>query len=216
MANELNLPTPKKDAEHVVLTTTAIAGAIIDCIAPIAGTVLAQACGHLVRKRMEKASEILIEELKKGNTEILNDEKYEAFVPMAYRFFEAARQGESVNNLRRLAKMMRNGLKNGIEPNLYSKCCRAIEGFDDYDLLTLDYYVKDGRILYPILYPEEKFLEDLKKLSGELSSIRGMLVGRGLLLPEPNNALAGGKMVYSPTKFAMQVAELSASLDVDE
>lgn len=88
-----NLPTRKKGAAEVAKLTTGIASAVAGCFFPGAG-VLAPIASFAIDKWIERPKSILLEELKKGNLEILSDERAATLIPIAYRFFEAAKEGE--------------------------------------------------------------------------------------------------------------------------
>ena len=73
----------------------------------LAGPFLAE----VLKRKEEKASLLLEEALRRGDVVDLSANDLEAFVPMAYRFVEAARQGEYDRNLRLLGAFLTAELK---------------------------------------------------------------------------------------------------------
>jgi len=91
-----------------------------------------------MRKRMEVSSEILITHIKQGNIELLNDDQFEAFIPHAYRFFEAARQGASNKKLNILAAFIAKNINESVfDDNVASRIMKKIDYLSDNDLLIM-------------------------------------------------------------------------------
>jgi len=134
-----NLPSPKKGAADVAKLTTGIAGSVAGIFLPGA-SVLGPIASFAIEKWINRPEKILIEELKRGNIEILTDEKAATFIPMAYRFFEAAKEGEYEHNLRLLAEFLKSELE--IEehnPSSFARMARRVEGLslDELKVIAL-------------------------------------------------------------------------------
>jgi len=131
------LPSSKKDAADVAKLTIGIAGAIAGVFIPGAGA-LGPIANFANEKFIKRPERILIEELKKGKIEILSEEKAATFIPMAYRFFEAAKEGEYEHNLRILAEYIKNELKlETPEPSEVTRMARRIEGLSRNELKVI-------------------------------------------------------------------------------
>lgn len=222
MSDLSQVPALKKGGDRIAATTTAIVGAMVDAFLPAAGTAFAQACGYLINARMEKASEILISEIQSGNLDVLSEEKYRAFIPMGYRFYEAARQGENVFILKKLAKIIKNGISDSLEPDRFLKISKSIEGLDERDLAILAEYVKstidfrnrDQNNFNLFFSGEEKRISDTYKIEiGMISTACGVLAGRGLLISLANQGLGGGTNYFMASDFAIEIANLSTSFE---
>jgi hypothetical protein len=135
MAQDQKLPALVKGGDRIATTTTTVVGAMVDAFVPGAGTVFSQLCGHLIQKRMEDASQLLIEELRMGKVENLAAEKYTCFVPMGYQFFDAARRGESVKKLRLLARFLAGSLADSDpSPDEFIRISAKIEMLSNKDI----------------------------------------------------------------------------------
>jgi hypothetical protein len=123
-----NLPTPIEGAADVAKLTIGIASAIAGVFLPGAG-VIGPIANFAIEKYIRRPEKILIDELKGGNLGVLTNEQVGAFIPMAYRFFEAAKEGEYEHNLRILAEFLKNELKADApdEPS-FARMARRIEG----------------------------------------------------------------------------------------
>jgi hypothetical protein len=123
-----NLPSTKKGATEVAKLTTGIAGAIAGIFFPGAG-ILGPIANYAIDKYIKRPEEILIKELKSGNIEVLTDEKAGKFIPMAYKFFEAAKEGEYEHNLRVLAELLKNEMQTDApDVSGFARMSRRIEG----------------------------------------------------------------------------------------
>ena len=122
------IPVTKKDAADVAKLTTGIAGAIAGIFIPGAGA-LGSIANFAIEKLIRRPEKLLIEELRRGNIGILSDERAATFIPMAYRYFEAAKQGEYEHNLRLLAEFLKSELQMP-EPNpsSFARMATRIEG----------------------------------------------------------------------------------------
>jgi hypothetical protein len=86
-----------------------IAGGIAAIFIPGAGLVQPVAA-YVLDKYVRRAETILIDEINRGGITQLDDERAEALIPMAYKFFEAAKEGEYEHNLRVLAELLKSEL----------------------------------------------------------------------------------------------------------
>jgi hypothetical protein len=132
-----NLPSSKKDAADVAKLTIGVAAAITGVFRPGAGA-LGPIANFALEKLIRRPERILIEELKKANIDILSEEKAAAFIPMAYRFFEAAKEGEYEHNLKILAEYIKNELRMETpEPSDVARMATRIEGLTRNELKVI-------------------------------------------------------------------------------
>jgi hypothetical protein len=132
-----NLPSPKEGAAELAKLTTGIAAAVAGILLPGAG-LLGPIASFAIEKWVKRPEKILIEELKKGNIEILTDEKAATFIPMAYRFFEAAKEGEYEHNLRLLAEFIKSELQiDEPNPSSFARMARRIEALSRDELKVI-------------------------------------------------------------------------------
>jgi hypothetical protein len=132
-----NLPSTKKVTTEVAKLTTGIAGAIAGIFFPGA-SVLGPIANYAIDKYIKRPEEILIKELKSGNLEVLTDEKAAAFIPMAYKFFEAAKEGEYEHNLRMLAELLKNEMQTDApDVSSFARMSRRIEGLTHNELKVI-------------------------------------------------------------------------------
>lgn len=89
------------------------------------GGVLKASLDILVRKRLEEGQRILVAEIKERGISSLSEEKWEYYIPAAYRFFEQVRLGEYQHNLKILAKMIADGTSAHDEPSDVGAIARA-------------------------------------------------------------------------------------------
>lgn len=111
---------PKKDAADVPNVTLEIAGSFVP-----GGGVLKASLEILVRKRLEEGQRVLFAEIEERGISVLSKEKWEYFIPAAYRFFEQVRLGEYQHNLKILAKMIADGTSAHDEPSDVGAIARA-------------------------------------------------------------------------------------------
>lgn len=132
-----SLPSPKKGAAEVAKLTTGIAGTVAGIFFPGAG-VLGPIASFAIEKWIKRPEKLLIEELKRGNIEILTDERAATFIPMAYRFFEAAKEGEYEHNLRLLAEFLKSELEmEEPDPSSFARMARRVEGLSPDELKVI-------------------------------------------------------------------------------
>jgi hypothetical protein len=132
-------PSQKKGAAEVAKLTTGVASAIMGIFLPGAGA-FGPIANFAIEKWIKRPEKLLIEELKSGNIEILTDEKAATFIPMAYRFFEAAKEGEYEHNLKLLAEFLKNELQmDEPGPSSFARMARRVEGLslDELKVIAL-------------------------------------------------------------------------------
>ena len=89
---EEKLPAPTESADWISKWVPAISLAVAGIWFPPAS--IAAAILPLVMERyVKKPRQLLIEELQRGNFRALSSERAAPLIPMAYRFFEAAKRG---------------------------------------------------------------------------------------------------------------------------
>lgn len=105
-----DLPATTKHAESVAKLATGVGSALAAIWFPPAA--LAQPIiDRLIERYIKKPEEILIQAVRENGINILSDSQFEHFVPMAYRFFEAAKQGDYEHNLKLLGEFISSELK---------------------------------------------------------------------------------------------------------
>ena len=85
-----------------------------------------------------KAEKLLLEELRKGNVQDLSQGQLVPLIPMAYKFFEAAKEGEYERNLRILAAFLRGELEQrSPDASNFARMVRRVEGLSLTDLKVM-------------------------------------------------------------------------------
>ena len=131
------LPAPVEGAGDIAKLTTGIATAIAACWYPEAA-LAGPGFLFLIDWLVERPKKILLNELKLGNVDILSDDKLAQFLPMGYKYFEAAKEGEYEHNLRILATFITNELKQEVpEAPKFSRMARRIEGLSKTELKVI-------------------------------------------------------------------------------
>jgi hypothetical protein len=134
---EGKLPSPTQHADAIAKWVPTIAMAFAGIWYP--ESAFAGAVYQLVyEKFVERPKRLLLGELRKGNVQNLSNEQLVPFVPMAYKFFEAAKEGEYEHNLRILAAFLRGELEQEIpdEAN-FARMVRRVEGLSLTDLRVM-------------------------------------------------------------------------------
>jgi len=104
-----------------------IAAAIAAIFIPGAGLV-GPIAGYAIERYVRRPERILVEELTRANVGLLDDERAAAFIPMAYKFFEAAKEGEYEHNLRVLAELLKNELASDTpDVSAFARMARRLE-----------------------------------------------------------------------------------------
>ena len=132
-----NLPSTKKGSTEVAKLTIDIAGAVAGIFLPGA-SILGTIANFAIEKYVRRPERILIDEFQRSNIEIVNDEKAATFVPMAYRFFEAAKEGEYEHILRILAELLKNEMESDSpDVSSFARMSRRIEGLTRNELKVI-------------------------------------------------------------------------------
>jgi hypothetical protein len=127
-----------KTLGHVAKLTTGVAAAFASIWFPVSAPLVGVALNFAIAKFVKRPTNWLIEELKAGNVGVLKDEAAAEFVPMAYRFLEAAKEGEYEHNLRVLGSYIAQELKQEKpEASNVARMARRIEGLSKRDLRTI-------------------------------------------------------------------------------
>jgi len=131
------LPRPVEGAGGIAKLTTGIATVITAIWFPPAA-LAGPALSYLIDRYVERPKKILLEELKSGNVDVLSDAQFAQFIPMGYKYFEAAKEGEYEHNLKILAAFIKNELKQDVPdaPN-FSRMARRIEGLSKTELKVI-------------------------------------------------------------------------------
>ena len=140
---ENRLPVPVEDATDIAKFTSGVLTAVAAAMFPAVGLIasLGQlALNTAIDRHSKRPQAILEKELRAGNLSVLTDEQKAAFVPMAFRFFEAARQGEYEHVLEVLAAFITGELKREIpDAGDLARMARRLEGIskDELKLIAL-------------------------------------------------------------------------------
>jgi hypothetical protein len=130
-------PLVKKGGTDVAKLAVGIGAGVAGIILPGA-SLFGTLFNFAVDKYVRVPEALLLQELKKGNLEILDDEKAATFIPMAYKFFEAAKEGEYEHNLQILAEFLVNELKQEEpDPSAFKRMARRIEGLSKKELKVI-------------------------------------------------------------------------------
>lgn len=135
------LPAPVEGASDIAKFLTGVSAVALGALFPEFGAALAMgavAIGITVDSYAKRPQEILLSQLQSGDLTVLTDEQKAAFIPMAFRFFEAARQGEYAHTLEVLAAFIKGELKQEIpNPGAVASIARRIEGLSHLDLQVI-------------------------------------------------------------------------------
>lgn len=219
------LPAPKPGALRVIEITEAVVVDVLAAFGIPGGAVIAAAVKALAESRLEKGTEVLIEELKNANICILNDEQAQVFIPNAYRFYEAVKQGEYKHNLRILARIMAGNAKEGTGSTAdVLRFARTIEGLSEDELALLWNCHRLARDIWDRRHESDKirficaaelilFVEayntytpyDRFALRGRLAA----LASRGLLIPDGTTRLSKGEEYYYEAPALSELVKLA-------
>lgn len=210
----IDLPRPTKGAHQKGEATVSVVSAVIDTLLPIAGTAVGSLFKDLIRKRLEAAQAVLVEELRSGHIEIIDNKDLDEFIPIAYRFVEAARRGERLNIIRSYAKLIRVDIADSrLKSDEFLGIASAMEGLDEKALMVLAKYCKlknarsDDKIVEIDREIRDNSKEDIGISSSEALQFNGVLQGRGFLLSFTPNAMGGSDQVFYPSKMALELFE---------
>ena len=130
----VQLPTVTRSASTVARISIPSGLAFVAAMFPeavAAVTIATPAVMAFMEHSLERPSRIIEDALRQGELLDLSDEQFASFIPMAYRIFLAARQGEYGRNLRLLAAFMASELKaETCEPGSLLGMARRLEGLD--------------------------------------------------------------------------------------
>lgn len=133
--------TPVPQPSEGALDTYEICMAIASELVP--GWSLVKATSDvLIRRRMQHGQRILIEEISRSGRDALTDERFNYYVPAAYRFFEQVRLGEYEHNLKILAKIISRDLEPDVLAPDVGRVARAaskLEMLPEAHLVALAY-----------------------------------------------------------------------------
>ena len=131
------LPTVRPENREATKLTIGVAAAVAGIFFPGAG-LLGPIADFAIERYVRRPERILIEKLKEGNIEILSDEKAAAFIPMAYKYFEAAKEGEYEHNLKILAELLMNEMHLDVpDVSNFARISRRIEGITYTELKVI-------------------------------------------------------------------------------
>lgn len=100
------LPQPSKSTRDIYEISAAVVTTLVPPLAAFkAGADI------LIRKRLEAGQALLLEEIRSSGVDALSNEKWDYYLPAAYRFFEQVRLGEYEHNLSVLAKLIAGDLR---------------------------------------------------------------------------------------------------------
>ncbi len=138
------IPQPTQSAMQIYEVSAAIASTFIP------GVAAAKPILDLYLKRKERlVQEVLIKEIHDRGIEALNDEQFEFYVPALYRFLEQVRIGEYEHNLKVLAALIADGLKQpAYNVSVIGRAARRLEMITIEELQTLAAakIAMDGRV----------------------------------------------------------------------
>jgi hypothetical protein len=135
---EGKLPAPVENAGDIAKLTTGIAAVFASVWFPITTGIALTVITLASERFLRRPQMLLLEELRKGNVQNLSNAQLTAFVPMGYKFFEAAKEGEYEHNLSILAAYLTGELKQDVpEPASFSRMVRRVEGLSKTDLKVI-------------------------------------------------------------------------------
>jgi hypothetical protein len=175
---EGKLPAQVENAGDIARLTIGVMGACLSRWAPVTAALGTTVLSLVNDRSVIRPQRLILEELRKGNVQNLSHEQLAAFIPMGYKFFEAARQGEYEHNLSILAAYLTGELKQDVpDPANFSRMVRRVEGLSSTDL--------KGIAL------ADAFLSEVAAASPDAAN-RGFAIGASLL----TDAGARGKRPY--------------------
>jgi hypothetical protein len=122
------LPAAKEGSADVAKLTIGIAAAVAGVFFPWAGA-LGPIAAFAIDKYVKGPEKILVDELRRGNFDALTEENAAAFIPMAYKFFEAAKEGEYEHILRVLAELLKNEMRSETpDVSAFARMSRRVQG----------------------------------------------------------------------------------------
>jgi hypothetical protein len=117
--------------------TIGIGSSIANIFYPGAG-LAGPALNFAIDRYVKRPQKLLVEEMHAQQVTELSEEKLIDFVPMAYRYFEAAKEGEYEHNLRVLASYIANELKQDLpDAPTVARMARRLEGLTKTELKVI-------------------------------------------------------------------------------
>ncbi|MGO9135889.1 MAG: hypothetical protein ACLP8A_17840 [Methylovirgula sp.] len=135
-----NLPAPTEGAVDIAKVTGNVLLVVLGILSQnpdiLAATTVAQPVySCLVDWLKTRRETTLLKRLQAGEITLLSQEQLTAYIPMAYKFFEAVKEGEYQHNLEILASYITNELKQDIpDPAGFLRMARRIEGLSKIEL----------------------------------------------------------------------------------
>lgn len=131
----VEVPEPTKTAADVYEVASAIASTFLPPLA-----IFKAGADLLIKKRMEEGQRILISEIRANGPDELSQDKWDYYIPAAYRFFEQVRLGEYEYNLRVLAKLLSgdlSALNTGADVGKIGRAAKKLEMLPKPHLIAL-------------------------------------------------------------------------------
>jgi hypothetical protein len=216
------LPSATEGSVEVAKLTTGICIAITSVFLPGVG-LLGPIAEFAINKFVKRPEAILVDELKRGNLEILDVENAAAFIPMAYKFFEAAKEGEYEHNLKLLAQLLVNKLRASVpDVSSFARMSRRIEGLTLRDLRVIALIdaileAKSGTLKgaygdpAPYLVSSHSLVGSQQNTTGlempEIQESLSDLSARGLLIAEGATRWDKGEEYYYPSSSFTELIE---------
>ncbi|TDI58190.1 MAG: hypothetical protein E2O93_03200, partial [Alphaproteobacteria bacterium] len=123
------LPAPSAGAKQIALMCSAIVSDVAALLNVPGTNTFHQFISALIDRRCNRSQTILLEALQSGEVDILSDAQAEFAIPVAFRFFQAARDGEAAHNLRIMADIIAGRIKaNKLDPTDFLRIARQLEG----------------------------------------------------------------------------------------
>jgi hypothetical protein len=202
------LPSPTESALTVATLVPALSASFVAACFPefpavaIPAAMLAAAAPIVVQRLIARIQTMLLKTFKAGGIDVLSSEQWAAFVPMSWKLFQTAREGEYLHNLEILSAYLVGELKQDIpETGKFGRMLRRVEGLSLVDLRVMTLIdTVDSTISKSSMDNDEfdtrPYVTDtqLKKASQNLqadlseTAIEESLVdlmGRGFLIPDP-------------------------------
>ncbi|MEH6950115.1 hypothetical protein V4R08_01995 [Nitrobacter sp. NHB1] len=186
--------------------TIGIGSNLANVVYPGAG-ILGSVLTFAIDRFIKRPQNLLVEELQTQEVSELPENKASLFVPMAYRYFEAAKEGEYEHNLRLLASFIANELKQEVpDAPAVSRMARRLEGLTKIDLKVI------ALINSSLTSPTKQSLNSRPFVSAHglandannkdkidrerLSEALAEIASRGLLIPDGASRMDKGEEYY--------------------
>lgn len=224
--SEVHLKTTKNCSPglktDLVKLSIGIAANVAGVVFPGAGTI-GPILNFAIDRYVKRPQQVLVEELHEQRLTELSEDKATDFVPMAYRYFEAAKEGDYEHNLRILASFIANELKQEIpDVPAVSRMARRLEGLTKKELKVIAmidafFASPDRKRLQSRLKSERPFVSayglanapcNADRLDGEeLADALTEIASRGLLIPDGATRLSKAEEYYFPSGAFVELFE---------